>query len=79
MREPLPGADAPGGKIMNQIDADRASADGYAAGRNDEPSRPPNDHGLLYDVAFKSQREARADDAYREAYRKGAQDRKRHR
>jgi molybdopterin biosynthesis enzyme len=63
---------------MDQTDVDRARADGYAAGRNDEPSRPPNEHGFLHDVAFKNLEEARADDAYGKAYKEGEQDRKRH-
>lgn len=63
---------------MNQVDVDRAKADGYAAGRSGEPSRPPNEHGHLHDIAFKSLKEARADDAYRKEFKKGTQDRKRH-
>jgi len=63
---------------MSQTDKERAKLDGYNAGRNGEPSRPPNDHGFVNFWLFETRKEAQADDAYRAAYKDGAKDRKRH-
>lgn len=63
---------------MAQADTERAKIDGYTAGRQGEPSRPPNEHGHVHALVFKSLDEAKEDDAYRESFKEGEKDRKRH-